>query len=83
MSVRWILIEKSVLAAESEFCCDNIMLTCPYNVYSGTPLHPRGIHYFLIFDLKHRLWVLVEAVLMCTHNLQLRAKIRIISHFFI
>ena len=51
------------------------MLSCPYNV---DPLHItlhrktgvyRGIHYFLIFALKHRLWVLVsEAVLMCTYN---------------
>ena len=25
----------------------------------------RGIHYFLIFALKHRLWVLIRT---CTHN---------------
>ena len=29
-----------------------------------TPLHPT----LYIFALKHRLWVLVEAVLTCTHN---------------
>ena len=28
----------------------------------------RGIHYFLIFSPKHRLWVLIETVLPCTHN---------------
>ena len=28
----------------------------------------RRIHNFLIFDLKHRLCVLSEAVLTCTHN---------------
>ena len=27
-----------------------------------------GILIFLIFDPKHRLWVLGEAVLTCTHN---------------
>ena len=36
----------------------------------------RGIHFFLIFALKHRLWVLVnvEAVLTCTHNLCFKQK---------
>ena len=30
----------------------------------------RGIHYFLIFALKHRLWILARtAVITCTHNL--------------
>ena len=28
-----------------------------------------GVYFFLIFALKHRLWVLNEAVLMCTHDL--------------
>ena len=42
-------------------------------IYSKTGVN-RGKHYFLIFALKHRLWVLVrtaftEAVLTCTHNL--------------
>ena len=42
-------------------------------LYSKTGVY-RGIHLFLIFALKHRLWVLVrtasliEAVLTCTHN---------------
>ena len=63
----------------------NIMLTHPCNVY---PLQPilysktgvyRGIHYFPIFALKHRLWVHVrtasnEAVLTSTHNLCLEQK---------
>ena len=46
-----------------------------------TPLHTqtgvcRGIHVpiFLIFAPKHRLWVLSEAVLMCTHNLYFEQK---------
>ena len=62
----------------------NIMLTCPCNVHPPyTPLlysktgDYRGIHYFLIFALKHRLWVLVrtaEAVLTCTHNLCFEQK---------
>ena len=68
----------------SSFCAihlgrrrDNIMQTCPCNVhplytpllYSKTVVY-RGIHYFLIFALKHRLWVLVRtaAVLTCTHK---------------
>ena len=35
----------------------------------------RGLHYFLIFALKHRLWVLVsEAVLTCTHDLCFEQK---------
>ena len=46
----------------------------PYTplVYSKTGVY-RGIHYFLIFALKHRLCVLIrtasEAVLTCIHNL--------------
>ena len=38
-------------------------------VYSGRPI-------FVIFDPKHRVWVLVrgEAVLTCTHNLCFRQK---------
>ena len=63
----------------------SIMLTCPCIVY---PLMPHfyivklgftGVYIFLIFALKHRLWVLVrtdEAVLPCTNNLCFRAKIR-------
>ena len=46
-------------------------------LYSKTGVY-RDIHYFLIFSLKHRLWVLVstEAVLTCTNDLCFRAKIR-------
>ena len=46
---------------------DLIMITCPCNVYPLTPhLYIvktgvyRDIFYFLIFALKHRLWVLVR-----------------------
>ena len=41
----------------------------PYNphLYRETGVY-RVIHSFLIFALKHRLWVLVEAVLTCTHS---------------
>ena len=53
-------------------------------LYSKTGVY-RGIHYFRIFALKHRLWVLVRtaSVLMCTHNLCFRAKIRKLSIFYI
>ena len=43
-----------------------IMITCPCNVDSLYPILNskigvyRGIHYFLIFALKHELWVLVR-----------------------
>ena len=59
----------------------HIMITCPCNVVPLTGhFHKvkigvyRGKHYFLIFALKHRLWVLInirlfEAVQMCTYNL--------------
>ena len=41
-------------------------MNTPYTplLYSKTGVY-RGIHFFLIFALKHRLWVLV---LMCTRN---------------
>ena len=39
--------------------------------YSKTGVY-RSIHNFLIFALKHRLWVLV--VLTCTHNLCFERK---------
>ena len=50
---------------------ESIMKTClcsPLLLYGKTGVY-RGIHFFLIFALKHRLWVLIEAVLTCTHNL--------------
>ena len=36
----------------------------------------RGIHYFLIFALKHRLWeiVMAEAVSTCNYKLFMRKK---------
>ena len=43
-----------------------IMITCPCNVYPLTPhfyivkLGLTGVYIFLIFALKHRLWVLVR-----------------------
>ena len=52
-----------------------IMLACPCNVDPYTPLLYsktgvyRGIHYFLIFALKHILWVLVR-----THNICFEQK---------
>ena len=59
----------------------NIMQTCQCNVHPLTPhfLYSktgvyRGIHYFLIFALNYRLWVLVEAVLTCTHNICIEQK---------
>ena len=50
----------------------------PYTplLYSKSGVY-RGIHYFLIFALKHILWVLVrtaEAVLTCTHNICFEQK---------
>ena len=43
----------------------------------------RGIHYFLIFALKHILWVLVRtasnvAVITCTHNIGFEKIMKII-----
>ena len=65
-----------------------IVLTCPCNVGPLTPnvyivkLRFTRVYIFLIFALKHSLWVLVnEAVLTSTHNLCVRAKIRKISNF--
>ena len=58
---------------------DNMSVTCipPYIplLFSKTGVH-KGIHFFLIFALKHRLWVLVEAVFTCTHNQCFRVKKR-------
>ena len=45
----------------------NIMLTCPCNEYPLTPhfyIVKLGFTFFLIFALKHRLWVLVKTVLL-------------------
>ena len=40
----------------------HIMQTSPFNEYPLTPHFGayRGVHYFLIFALKQRLWVLVR-----------------------
>ena len=42
----------------------------PYTplLYSKTGVY-RGLHFFLIFALKHILWVLDEADLTCNHNI--------------
>ena len=40
-----------------------------------------GYIFFLIFDLKHRLWVLKEAVVMCIHNQCFKQKLRKILFF--
>ena len=47
----------------------------PYTLllYSKTGVY-RGIHYFLIFALKHILWVLVRTASMCTHNICFEQK---------
>ena len=50
-------------------------------LYSKTGVY-RGIHYFLVFALKHRLLVLVRTASMSNHNLCFLAKLRKISHFF-
>ena len=42
-------------------------------LHSNTGVY-RGIHYFLIFALKHILSVLIEAVLTCTHNIYFEQK---------
>ena len=45
-------------------------------LYNKTGVY-MGLHYFLIFALKHILWVLVrinEAVLTCTHNICFEQK---------
>ena len=64
-----------------------IMRTCPFNV---DPLPPtsnsitgvyRGIHYFIIFTLKYRLWVLIEAVLTCTNDLCFEQKLEKYHNF--
>ena len=34
----------------------------------------RGIHYILIFALKHVLWVLVRTASTCTHNICFEQK---------
>ena len=68
--------------------CGYIRITCPCGLY---PIRPHfnivkvgctWVYIFLIFALKHRLWV-NEAVLMCTHNQCFTAKIRKILEFFI
>ena len=70
-----------------------IMQTCPCNDTPPTPHFyivklglTRGMHYFLIFALKHRLWVLVRTasmVLTCTDNLFLEQKLEKIPRFCI
>ena len=51
-------------------------------LYSKTGVY-RGIHYFLIFALKHILWELARtasnmAVLTCTHNIGFEKIMKII-----
>ena len=41
--------------------------------YSKTGVY-RGIHYFLIFALKHKLWVFVRTASTCTHNICFEPK---------
>ena len=56
------------------------MLTCPCNIHPLTP-HVKsktgvnkGIHYFLIFALKHRLWVLVSTTIYVLSNHMKKVK---------
>ena len=42
--------------------------------FSIVKLGCTGVYIFLIFALKHRLWVLTEAVLTCTHDLCFEQK---------
>ena len=57
-----------------------IMLTHPCNLHPLDPhfytvkLRFTGIYIFLIFALIHKLWVLIEVVLTCTHNLCFEQK---------
>ena len=52
-------------------------------LYSKTPVN-RGGHFFLIFALKHRLWVLIRTALRrFTKNLCLEQKLEKISHFLL
>ena len=50
--------------------CPYIMIKCPCNVYPSTThfyivkLGFTGVNIFLIFALKHRLWVLVRSASM-------------------
>ena len=67
---------------------DNMSVQCipPYTLllYSKAGVC-SGMTIFLIFAPKHRLWVLAEAVLMCTHNLcfeQKQEKYRKIFMFY-
>ena len=41
------------------------------------------MHQFCIFQLKHRLWLLVRTVLRCTHDLCFEQKIRKLSSFYL
>ena len=47
----------------------------PYTLllYSKSGVY-RGINYFLIFALKHILWVLVRTASTCTHNICFEQK---------
>ena len=67
--------------------CDVHVYTLELNFYIEKLGICRGIPIFLIFAPKHRLWVLDEAVLTCTHNLcfeqkKKNTKIFLIKLFF-
>ena len=47
--------------------CNKYPLTHPPLLYSKSEVY-RGIHYFLIFALKHRLWVLVPTINVLSKN---------------
>ena len=71
-----------LVANTLRYSCNNLILIHQDNL-SLCFIHPNtqflysksGIHYFLIFALKHILWVLViEAVLTCTHSICFEQK---------
>ena len=74
-------LNATVLTSTHDLMLD-IMLTCPCNAYPRTPhfyivkLGFTVVYIFLIFALKHKLWVFVRTAssLMCFHNLCFEQK---------
>ena len=71
-----VYIKKNIFSNSAMIEISTYRKTCQCNIY---PLSPHfyieklgfagvSIPTFLIFDSKHRLWVLGEAALTCTHN---------------
>ena len=55
---------------------------CTPLLYSKTGVY-SGIHYFLIFAPKHRLWVLVPTIYILSKNMKIFKKITENCHFSI